>query len=276
MSPGQATERGFRSLTDDLRGRDDAALMALVRDRPDLRTPVPADLAALAARATSRPSTQRALDHLDHLTLQVLDVLVALPDRSSRADVRRLLGDLDPSGPLDRLRTLALVYGPDDDLTVTRSVREIVTEPAGLGPSAEQALRGYGPARLARLLTDLGGTPSGDPVADAAAVTTVLADPARVEALLTNADAAVRQLLATLTWGPSTGRVDRADREVTQAAAATPVEWLLSRGLLLALDPSTVALPREVAIVLRGGRGHPEGLAEAPPPGPRAGGERRP
>src|SRR3954468_4545922 len=167
MSPGQATERGFRSLTDDLRGRDDASLLALVRDRPDLRTPVPADLAALAARATSRPSPQRALDHLDHLTLQVVDVLVALPDHSTRDDVRRLLGDHDPDAALDRLRTLALVYGPEDDLTVTRSVREIVGEPAGLGPSAEHALRGYGPARLARLLDDVGDTPTGDPVGDA-------------------------------------------------------------------------------------------------------------
>ena len=60
MSPA-ATERP-RSLADDLRARDDAALAALLRARPDLRTPVPADLAALAARATTRPSVQRALD----------------------------------------------------------------------------------------------------------------------------------------------------------------------------------------------------------------------
>jgi hypothetical protein len=264
MSDGPVPEGAPRSLTEDLRTRDDAVLLALIRDRPDLRTPVPADLAALAARATSRPSTQRALDHLDQLTLQVVDVLVALPDHSSARDVRALLGGADPATALDRLRTLALVYGPDEDLTVTRSVRDIVGEPAGLGPPAEQALRGYGPARLSRLVADLGLSPSGDPIEDVRRVVQVVGDAASLRGLLADADAAVHQLLATLTWGPPTGRVDRADREVTVAGAATPVEWLLARGLLVARDASTVALPREVALVLRGGRVHRDVQAELP------------
>src|SRR4051812_39584204 len=84
LSPsGPTTDGRPRSLADDLRAREDDALAALLRARPDLRTPVPADLAALAARATTRPSVQRALDHLDEFSLQVVDVLVALPDRAT-------------------------------------------------------------------------------------------------------------------------------------------------------------------------------------------------
>ena len=74
-----------RSLADDLRARDDAALAALLRARPDLLNPVPSDVAALAARATSRPSVQRALDQLDLFTMQVVEVLCALPDPVARS-----------------------------------------------------------------------------------------------------------------------------------------------------------------------------------------------
>ena len=97
-----------RSLADDLRARDDAALVALLRARPDLLSPVPSDLASLAARATTRPSVSRALDQLDRFALQVVEVLCALPDRSTAEDVRRLLG-ADPDAVLDLLHLQALV-----------------------------------------------------------------------------------------------------------------------------------------------------------------------
>ena len=64
------------TLTDWLRGQDDQALAALLRARPDLATPPPADLAVLAARAGSRASVARAAEGLDTFTLAVLDALV--------------------------------------------------------------------------------------------------------------------------------------------------------------------------------------------------------
>ncbi|MFD0803881.1 helicase, partial [Streptomonospora algeriensis] len=63
-----------------LRNRTDAQLAALFALRPDLVTPVPADIAALAARATARPAVLRVLDRLDRFGLQVLEGLVALGD----------------------------------------------------------------------------------------------------------------------------------------------------------------------------------------------------
>jgi hypothetical protein len=254
-----------RSLADELRARDDEALAALLRERPDLRTPVPADLAALAARATTRPSVQRAVDHLDQFTLQVLDAAVAIPDRSTVGDVQALVGP-DVTSALDALRRQALVHGTDDDLTVARTAREIIGDPAGLGPSADQALPGYGPSRLAGLLADLDLRPSGDPVEDGRAVSRLLSDAATVNGLLSSADSAVHEVLAALTWGSPTGRLDRADRPVTRATAQTPVEWLLARGLLIAVDRNTVVLPREVGLHLRGGRVHAEAAATPPAP----------
>lgn len=259
-----------RSLADDLRARDDAALVALLRARPDLLSPVPSDLASLAARATTRPSVGRALDQLDRFALQVVEVLCALPDHSSEDDVRRLLGT-DPTAELDRLHRRALVYRDEDGgLVVPRTVVEVIGHPAGLGSPAEQLLHGYGPARLAQLASDLDVEPTGDPVRTARAVAAVLADDDRLAALLAAAPAGAGDALATMTWGPPTGHLDRARRDVAAGTAASPVEWLLAHGLLVGTDQSTVVLPREVALHLRGGRVHraPEPAVPDPVVGP--------
>ena len=39
----------------------------------------------------------------------------------------------------------------------------------------------------------------------------------------------MREVLAALTWGPPTGRLERADRILDVSSATTPVEWLLAR-----------------------------------------------
>src|SRR5437764_265547 len=52
---------------DQIRELPDDRLAALLRLRPDLVVPVPADLSALAARAQARVSVARALDTLDRL-----------------------------------------------------------------------------------------------------------------------------------------------------------------------------------------------------------------
>ena len=64
------------SLAEWLRGRDDRQLTRLLRLRPDLALPAPADLAALAGRLGVRTSTQRAVDGLDAFTLRALEALI--------------------------------------------------------------------------------------------------------------------------------------------------------------------------------------------------------
>ena len=63
----------MRSLAEDIRSRSEEELAELLRRRPDLTRPAPADLTALAARAATVASTTRAVDHLDATHLAVLE-----------------------------------------------------------------------------------------------------------------------------------------------------------------------------------------------------------
>jgi hypothetical protein len=228
--PAAAPTAPPRSLAEDLRARSDDAIAALLAARPDLVHPVPADLGALATRATTGPSTARALDRLDVFALQVTTALAALGEP---ADVRLLLSGLPDADPeqvqavVAKLRTLALLWGEDDDLHLVRPVREALgTYPAGLGPAMADARRG---------------------------VAAYAEDPALVERHLAEAPDGAREALERLLWSSPVGRVDGADRPVSVETARTPVEWLLARHLLEPIGSDTVVVPREVALPLRGG-----------------------
>src|SRR5689334_336419 len=81
---------------DWLRGRSDEQLRALVSARPELITPVPADLTALAARASSQGAVSRALDRLDRGALAVLEALLVLPAPASLTVLRNRLKQSRP------------------------------------------------------------------------------------------------------------------------------------------------------------------------------------
>src|SRR5215204_3481314 len=243
-----------RSLADDLRARSDAELVDLLRIRPDLVTPIPVDIAQLASRATTRASVVRALDRLDRFTLQVVDALAVLPEPTSPEAVRALLGTgiQDVTDALDRLHSMALVWGSRPALRLVRVAREAVGPyPAGLGPPTDQALMEYPPARLAQIAADLGLGPKGDPTAAAEAIAAAI--DARLETMLDDVGGEAAAALRTLSAGPPTGRVGDARRQVDKASARTPVDQLLARGLLVPIDDHTVVLPREIGLHLRGG-----------------------
>src|SRR3954464_6335433 len=118
------------NLTDVLRALSDEALGALLQLRPDLVVPVPADLAALAARAQSRGSVARCLDGLDQYTLQVLDAVRLSWDgqHTTEAAALRLAGGTPHARQaLDRLRARFLIYGPPDDLHVCGAITEVTS-----------------------------------------------------------------------------------------------------------------------------------------------------
>ena len=252
-----------RSLADDLRARGDEELQELVRARPELVNPVPADIGQLAARATTQASVLRALDRLDRFLLQTVDVLAALPETTTREQVTAWLGT-DADEPLAHLRRIALTWGDADAPRLVRTARQVLASATGLGPPVRDALGSYGPRRLAVLLADLDLPPQPDPVAAARSVAEHLSSPGVVDRLLGDAPAAARDLLDRLTWDSATGRVSHATRAISVAAATTPVEWSLARGLLVGLDDTTVAVPREVGVHLRGGRLHRE-VRRTPP-----------
>lgn len=220
-----------RTLGDALRGWDDDAVARLVRSRPDLASPVPADTTQLAARATTHGSAARAINRLDEFAVDLLEALSALPEPVTLdALVRGVDQPAEVVVPrLDQLRALALVWGTDDDLRPIRAVHELLgPTPAGLGPVTT---RHFGD--LDQLITDAGPD--------------------------------ARKVLDKLTWGPPTGKVDKAERKVTIASARTPVERLLARGLVVPKDGNTVVLPRQIGLHLRGGRVQPS-TRPAPPP----------
>ncbi|WP_433246613.1 helicase-associated domain-containing protein [Streptosporangium sp. CA-135522] len=256
--------------TEWLRGRSDDQLRALVAVRPELITPVPAHLEGLAGRASSPSAIGRVLDRLDLFTLSVIETLVVLPApiayRTLRAQMGRALrGSADAAfqGALqetvDRLRTLALVYGPDKALAPAPGVREVLEAPAGLGPPAAEVFRHHPAERLAELIQDAGG--DGD---TKEALAELLGDPEIVGRLIEEVSPQARSALNELVWGPASGRVPNARREVRAATAQSPIEQLLSRALLGATGEETVVLPREVGLFLRGGRVHQD-LSPLPP-----------
>ncbi|WP_018656079.1 helicase-associated domain-containing protein [Actinomadura flavalba] len=253
------------SYADWLRARDDAALRTLLSARPELISPVPADLTALAARAATPTTVARALDRLDRFTLAVLEAVLALPDPSPRtvaAGLGATLAQVKPA--LALLREQALVWGEPGPCPAP-GVRQALPQPAGLGPPIAEAFAGYTADRLAGLVTDLGDEPPRgftDAAALRARLAARLADP---EPLIDDAGPEARAALDQLAWGPPTGRVADARRPVRIDTASSPVERLLARGLLAAEDDRTVTLPREIGLHLRGGRVVRD-VTPAPPP----------
>jgi len=216
-------------LVDRLRAWDDAALAALLRRRPDLAVPPPADLTVLAARAAVRASVHRACDDLDTVALSVLETLVvAGADHApvARAELDRLLGPDAPAGAvaeaLATLTGLALVWEDGDGLALVPAVRDVVPRhPGGLGR------RSSGPAGSSAL-----------------------------PELLAAVDAGERRVLDVLAGGPPLGR--------SRVEAGGPVARLLAKGLLLRVDADTVELPSQVGLALRGDR--PMGELRLVPP----------
>ncbi len=249
MSP-RVRRESPRSLADDLRSRDDAALVELLLARTDLAVPVPTDLGALAVRATTRAGVQRALDLLDAPALQVVEVLAVLPEPVTPAAVTRSWG-ADARPQLDELRRLALVWGTPRALHLVRVARDVLgPHPAGLGPPLAQVLERRSPARVAALAQELGLGGIGDPERAVQEIARTFSDPAALQALLGTAPTGAREVLDRLLWDSPVGE------HPGTAEDDGPVGWLLRHGLLATPEPGRVVLPREVALTLRGGRTH--------------------
>jgi hypothetical protein len=252
------------SLTEWLRARSDAQLVELLRLRPDLALPAPADLPTLASRLSVRTSVQRAVDALNGFVLRVLEavVLSADGDTAVLADAAALLPDVGPDdldAAVDVLLDRALVWGEPDRLHLVASVRESLgSYPAGLGRPAAQLLRQVPDVQLAPVLRTLGLPPTGQPGAGSR-IAELLTDAERLRDLLADIAPAERDVLDRLAAGPPVGTL----RPVRPGSEPPPAYALLLRGLLVPIDAQTVELPREVGLALRTS---PLGHVDAHPP----------
>lgn len=128
------------SFADDLRARSDNELAELFRLRPDLINPIPADITALATRATSAPSLIRAIENLNQWQLQLLEAATLFEGSFSSNEIIELT---DPAAKMDlpHLLVLGLIYKDGKKFRITRAVRDILGESiAGLGPSIAQPI----------------------------------------------------------------------------------------------------------------------------------------
>ncbi|GAA1395535.1 helicase-associated domain-containing protein [Luteococcus peritonei] len=210
-----------RSIADVIRGLAAEELTELVRLRPDLALPRPADLDELIERATGSASTQIALEGLDAWQRRVTLALAASPDAISTRHLAALMGAErgHVSHALAALQRRRLVWGTERSWHLTRAARTAFgAYPAGLACESTMPL------------TDQ-----------------------QVDEALSRIDEPARAVLERLLWENPTGRVAQADRRGA-ADSERPVDRLLFHRLVRPLDSETVVLPREVALRLRGGR----------------------
>jgi hypothetical protein len=206
-------------LVDWLRAQDDDMLAGLLALRPDLGVPPPADVTVLATRAAIRASVHRTCDDLDTVTLAALEALV--------------VADAD-SAPVARAE-VARLMGPDVPAAVLASALDVLRARAVVwGPDAELSAVPAARDVVPRFPGGLGRTATGP------AGSSALPD------LIAALDPEERRVLDALAAGPPIGR--------SRGAGDGPVGRLLTRGLLLRVDPETVELPRQVGLALRGDR----------------------
>ena len=170
MSLSQSIASAQPSFAEELRARTDEELIKLFSLRPDLITPVPADIGALATRATSSPSLIRAIETLNKWQLQILEA-TALFDNSYTAKEISDLTDISAKAALEELWEIGLIYKDGKKYRTPRAVRDILGENiAGLGPTVAKAIDfkalAKAPAGAKELLDQLTWGPPKGQVAD--------------------------------------------------------------------------------------------------------------
>ena len=273
----------IRALGKDLEARSDDSLRALFAARPDLITPSVPDFAALAARASSRVSVQRALERLNRPHMQVLETLHLCTNtdtgHSASAEAVHKLIHGSTLATVDEilagLQELGLVHpaapphgtpppaASQPYYLPVGSLKDVVgIYPAGLGRSYTELVR-LQPAfaqRAVQLVSELhrSGFAIHDattPMEAALALQHWTSSPEALQDILAGAPERTTALLARFrNW--AMGAVPQAQRKAsvtTEAADVGPVDWLLARGLLVPLDAAHVELPHSVGLALRGG-----------------------
>ena len=128
------------SFADSLRSRSDEEMARLFAARPDLLSPVPSDISALAARASSMPSIMRARDSLNKFQFDILTAACSLQDPFSPIDLLRIT-DKSAKPVISVLEERGFIYADGEKYRIPTNVRTLIGEhPAGLGPHSLKKL----------------------------------------------------------------------------------------------------------------------------------------
>lgn len=148
-----------KTLAEDLRGRSDDQLAALLRARPDLLHPVPSDMRALTTRAATSPSIARYLDTVDcihHFALRIASELTTDEPTSAEQILAAIIEAVgvdsiraDAHRAIENLHAAAVLWGTPERIHVVTSVRDQVATapvpqwpaPTCQGPIIDAALR---------------------------------------------------------------------------------------------------------------------------------------
>lgn len=124
MAPPEQS-RAPRSLADDLRSRTSGQITALLRLRPDLLQPWPADLGQLARRAADDASVLEAMQSLTTAELRVLEVFACLHEATTEAVSDKLPDDPDViRDAVDSLWSRALLWGAMGVYRIVRAAQQ--------------------------------------------------------------------------------------------------------------------------------------------------------
>ena len=270
------TRPHHRTLTAQVRNWSAEQVATLLRRRPDLAAPPPDDLAGLAQRAQYQPSIVAAIDTTTLAENRLLQLVIccrpaaplselaaALPDGTSVDDVEPVLASLEEAALLwrhdGRVHTSGVLrqimptpFGPPlQALATERQTSELKSMIAALhdsaaasSPAGELPAPATGPDGRPPRKADLVDELERYVVAPGVVAAVLETAPDEVAALaesLANGDPYVEW---SYYWSYS-GAVHRAG----------PEQWLHRHGLLLPVPHTMVAaLPREVAVAVRGGR----------------------
>ena len=123
------------SFADELRSRSDEELARLCELRPDLLTPVPPDIAALAVRANSTPSLMRATENLNKFQSDILLAAATLAQPFKRTELVAITSP-KANQEIDYLIDSALIYQDGDRYRLSGNLLNMLGDsPAGLGPT---------------------------------------------------------------------------------------------------------------------------------------------
>lgn len=254
-------------MAEQLALRSDDELRRLLAIRPDLILPPVPDFAALAARASTRVSLQRALDNLSRPQLQVLQAIVLLHDDDRVPVSRERLSAAFATGRTedvhsvveDLVRRALIVAGDDGVLLPVGALAEALGPyPAGLGRpfrTLARSIPGFGPAlvQAARLVDVVPASEAMTAAAAARVLERATTNPEPWARLIRDAPAGASTVLVRLRDAPVGSTATGGEG----AAASPAVRWLLDRCLLAPLDALHVELPREVGMAVRGHAVHP-------------------